>query len=104
MCSCEHAGDVVADRQAGLVRAVANQVSDDTTGAGDDVVAVALAGATPMSSASHGPTQADDQFQEQCGTPIAAKFPNYFPGSTNPTHRFRTAVALAEGHQVVPAG
>jgi hypothetical protein len=27
-----------------------------------------------MSSASHGPTQADDLFQEQCGTPIAEKF------------------------------
>src|SRR5919107_3652303 len=65
MCSCKHAGDVVADRQAGLVRALANQVSDDTTRAGDDVVAVALAGASPMSSASHGPTQADDLFQEQ---------------------------------------
>src|SRR3954449_7632287 len=74
MCSCEHASDVVADRQAGLVRTLANQVSDNTTGAGDDVVAVALAGATPMSSASHGPTQADDLFQEQCGTPIAEKF------------------------------
>src|SRR3954451_16235937 len=98
MCSCEHAGDVVADRQAGLVRALANQVSDDPTGAGDDVVAVALAGATPMSSASHGPTQADDQFQEQCGTPIAAKFLQLLFGSTKPTHRLRTAAALAAGH------
>src|SRR3954454_17259514 len=69
MCSCEQASDVVADRQAGLVRTLANQVSDDTTGAGDDVVGVALAGATPMSSASHGPTQADDLFQGPCGTP-----------------------------------
>src|SRR4051794_34565642 len=91
MCSCEHASDVVADRQAGLVRTLANQVSDNTTGAGDDVVAVALGGATPMSSASHGPTQADDLFQEQCGTPIAEKFLKRLLGRR--ARHFSTAVA-----------
>jgi hypothetical protein len=65
VCSGEHGRDVVADRQAGFFRALAHQVTDDATGPGDDVVAVALVGAAPMSSSSHGLTQADDQFQKQ---------------------------------------
>jgi hypothetical protein len=65
VCSGEHGRDVIADSQTGFVRALAHQVTDDATGAGDDVVAIALVGAAPMSSSSHGFTQADDQFQEQ---------------------------------------
>jgi hypothetical protein len=42
-----------------------------------------------MSSASHGPTQADDLFQEQCGTPIAAKFLELLSWFDKPTASVR---------------
>lgn len=67
-------GDVIADRQSCRVRTLADNVSDHPVWARDDVVTVALVGATSVSSSDHALTQSDGCFWNNPNTPRVDKF------------------------------